>query len=96
MAYRVIKHFVDLQDNNYSYDVGDVFPHTGMVVESSRLAELSGSYNKQRQPLIAYEDDPEEISEMTKKELIEYAEKNGIDLKDAKTKAHILEIIENA
>ena len=52
MAYRVIRHFVDLQDNNYSYGVGDVFPHAGVNVSDARIAELAGSDNKQGVPLI--------------------------------------------
>lgn len=54
MMYKVIKFFTDLQDNNYPYNVGDVFPHKGMTVTEARLAELAGSENKQGVPLIEY------------------------------------------
>lgn len=50
--YTVIKHFVDLQDNNHSYKVGDNFPRLGLTVSDERLAELAGSENKQGVPLI--------------------------------------------
>ena len=30
--YKVIKHFVDLQDNNHKYDVGDTYPRKGLNV----------------------------------------------------------------
>lgn len=50
--YKVIKYFTDLQDNNYAYNVGDTFPHDGLVVSEERLDELSGSKNKQGEPLI--------------------------------------------
>lgn len=50
--YIVIKHFIDLQDNNHSYNVGDIFPHTGLTVSDERLAELAGSENRQGVPLI--------------------------------------------
>lgn len=50
--YKVIKRFVDLQDNNYLYNVGDVFPHSGYEVSEARLAELSGSENRRGIPLI--------------------------------------------
>lgn len=50
--YKVIKHFVDLQDKNHSYNVGDDFPRVGMSVTEERLAELAGNDNKQGVPLI--------------------------------------------
>ena len=55
--YRVIKAFVDLQDNNYKYDVGDTYPRKGLNVLQSRINELASYKNKQKTPLI------EEISE---------------------------------
>lgn len=50
--YKVIKYFLDLQDNNHEYNVGDVFPHDGLPVSEERLAELAGSENRQGTPLI--------------------------------------------
>ena len=50
--YKVIKYFVDLQDNNHPYSVGDVFPRKGVEVAEERIAELAGSQNKQGVPLI--------------------------------------------
>jgi hypothetical protein len=50
--YRVIKYFTDLQDNDYEYKVGDIFPHQGFEVTQDRLDELSGPNNKQGVPLI--------------------------------------------
>lgn len=50
--YRVIRFFTDLQDNDYAYNVGDTFPRDGVDVTEERLAELSGSDNKQGIPLI--------------------------------------------
>ena len=52
MEYRVIEYFTDLQDNGYAYNVGDIFPHVGIEVSPSRIAELSGSKNKRKRPLI--------------------------------------------
>lgn len=51
--YKVIKYFMDLQDGNHPYNVGDVFPRKGMKVSEDRIAELAGSENKQGVPLIA-------------------------------------------
>lgn len=50
--YEVIKYFTDLQDNSHPYNVGDIFPRQGKDVTETRIAELSGSNNKQRTPLI--------------------------------------------
>lgn len=50
--YKVIKAFVDLQDCNYPYSVGDVFPHKEKTVTDERLTELAGKDNKQGEPLI--------------------------------------------
>lgn len=53
MMYKVIVHFTDLQDNNWPYKTGDIFPRHGFSVTDARLAELSGSDNKRGIPLIA-------------------------------------------
>ena len=55
--YKVIKFFTDLHDNNYPYNVGDVFPRDGVTVTAGRLEELAGSNNKQGVPLIEYIDE---------------------------------------
>lgn len=44
--YKVKEYFTDLQDNNYAYNPGDVFPRDGMKVSKKRLAELAGTENK--------------------------------------------------
>ena len=59
--YRVIKHFVDLQDNNYKYDVGDTYPRKGLNVLKSRINELASDKNLQKTPLV------EEIPEVEEK-----------------------------
>lgn len=60
MMYKVIKYFVDLQDNNYPYQVGDKFPRRGLKVSADRIAELAGSENKQGVPLIQLVEEAEE------------------------------------
>jgi hypothetical protein len=52
MMYRVIRYFTDLQDNDYAYNVGDVYPRQGIVVSSERITELASAENLQRVPLI--------------------------------------------
>lgn len=50
--YKVIKHFIDLHDNDHSYNEGDIFPREGVDVDKERIEELAGSNNKQHTPLI--------------------------------------------
>ena len=57
--YKVIKHFIDLHDNDHSYNEGDIFPREGGDVSEERIKELAGSDNKQHTPLIELvEEDP--------------------------------------
>ena len=58
--YKVIKYFVDLQDNNHKYDVGDTYPRKGLNVLQSRINELASDKNKQKTPLIEEIPDVEE------------------------------------
>ncbi len=50
--YEVIHFFTDLQDDNYPYNAGDIFPHNGLKVSEERLKELSSNNNRQKKPLI--------------------------------------------
>lgn len=52
MKYKVIALFTDLEDNNYKYQVGDEYPRLGIQPSEKRIAELSGSLNKRKMPLI--------------------------------------------
>lgn len=56
--FRVIKHFTDLTDNNYPYQVGDKYPREGLRPNPNRYRELSTDKNKQGVPLIQKVDDP--------------------------------------
>lgn len=59
MMYKVIRSFTDLQDSDYAYNVGDVYPRQGMTVTAQRLAELAGANNRQGVPLIEAVNEPE-------------------------------------
>lgn len=77
MKYRVIKYFTDLQDNDYPYNVGDVFPRKGKIVTASRIKELSGTQNKRGVALIEEVRGTKETAEtaenatVSKKEIVE-------------------------
>lgn len=51
--FKVLKHFVDLQDNRFEYHSGDTFPRDGLKVSKARFTELSTDKNKRGVPLIA-------------------------------------------
>ena len=62
--YKVIKHFIDLHDNDHSYNEGDIFPHEGVDVSKERIEELTGSTNKQHTPLIELvEETPDNVTD---------------------------------
>lgn len=65
MSYKVIHRFTDLQDNNYPYDEGDIFPRQGFKVSEERIKELASENNKRRMKLIELVDD--EPKKATKK-----------------------------
>lgn len=69
MMYRVIRYFTDLQDNDYAYNVGDVYPRQGMSVSDERFAELASAENRQKTPLIEAVDEPD--AEVTAKDAAE-------------------------
>lgn len=50
--YKVIRAFHDLEDNNKTYRVGDVFPTDGKSKE--RIAYLKSDTNKLGEPVIKY------------------------------------------
>lgn len=68
MKYTVIRHFTDLQDNNYKYKEGMTYPREGYVPSEHRILELAGSENKQRTPLISANDAEENIEAGTGEE----------------------------
>ena len=62
--YKVIKHFTDLQDNNFAYYPEDparnTYPRKGLNVLPSRIKELASDKNRQGCPLIEEIPDVEE------------------------------------
>lgn len=64
--YKAIEHFTDLQDENYSYNVGDTFPRSGYNASEERIAELSGSDNLRGRAVI--EIIPDTVTEETAEE----------------------------
>ena len=67
---KVIKLFFDLQDGNYKYEVGDMYPRKGYKTTDARIAELAGAKNKIGVALIEVEQ-PKEEPKPKKKKTIE-------------------------
>lgn len=100
--YEVIHYFTDLQDNEYPYNVGEVFPRNGLTVSEERLKELSGSNNKQHKPLIKFleeempfSDDEIELEEDSAGKKYTKTEINGMSTEELQNLA-AAEGIENA
>ena len=64
MSYRVIHKFIDLQDADYLYRVGDKYPRPGMNVKQSRIDELASNRNKVGEPLIT-SNEPKKAEDFT-------------------------------
>ena len=69
MAYRVVRHFTDLQDKGYPYAEGDTYPREGYEPSDERIEMLSTANNRQRTVLI--EAVPEVIPETESVETVE-------------------------
>lgn len=52
MAYIVVKHFTDLQDDGYKYAEGDTYPRKGYEPSAERIEMLSTKKNRQKTVLI--------------------------------------------
>lgn len=48
----VSKGFIDLQDNNHEYEIGDVYPREGYEPDEVRILTLASDKNLQGTPLI--------------------------------------------
>lgn len=61
MGYIATVYFTDLQDNNFEYHAGDIYPRQGYEPTAERIAELSSDANKRKRPVIAaIEEDKQE------------------------------------
>lgn len=98
--YITIKLFTDLQDDNWLYNVGDVYPRKGLNVTESRIKELSSANNRQGKPLIKKIEEPnlepnlepkKDLSNLNKVQLMKIAKKKGLNVKQSMSKATLLE-----
>ena len=82
MEYKTLKAIRDLQDNEHHYKKGEAYPRKGFEVAQERLDELVqiGAIEK-----------TQDLSKLTKAELIDLAEDNQVEVMDSDTKADIIE-----
>lgn len=74
MKYNVIVDFTDLQDNNFKYHAGDLFPRKGLSVSKERIEALTTDKNRRGFPVIKAIDNSVEDEETVEK-LVEEPEK---------------------
>lgn len=92
MADKVIEFFVDLQDGNREYNVGDTFPADGVEVSDERLEELRSSDNKRKRPVIKSDEDG--LVDKTVVELKDIADEKGIEYDSKIKKAELIALLE--
>lgn len=89
MSFKVTQAIRDLQDNNFYYAAGDIFPREGLVVNDERVAELvKGGY------IVADVEEDTDLSKLKKDELVALAVEKGIEVDTKDTKAEIIEKLE--
>lgn len=108
MNYSVIRAFFDVQDGEYGYHVGDVFPREGYAPSQERLDSLLSANNAGHQPFIVEVDENVEevnaevteatqevtdLKDLTNPELAKLAEEKGLEAPKKATKAQLLELL---
>ena len=89
MAFKVTQAIRDLQDNNFYYAAGDIYPRKNLQVDDERLAELvKGGY------IVADVEEDADLSKLKKDELVALAVEKGIEVDTKDTKAEIIEKLE--
>lgn len=85
-SYEVVRPFVDA-DSKTPYEVGDIYPTDITDERITQLLHADNKFNKQYIKLVVEDKN-------TKAELIEIAQKHGIEVSEKDTKADILDTLE--
>lgn len=90
MLYKVITRFKDADDDNYLYEVGDLYPREGYYPTDKRIDELSTTNNRRNvvgiEPIMLYA--------LKVSELKDIAEQLEIEQYSSMKKAELIEAIE--
>lgn len=90
MLYKVITRFKDADDDNYLYEVGDLYPREGYYPTDKRIDELSTTNNRRNVVGIK----PIMLNELKVSELKDIAEQLEIEQYSSMKKAELIEAIE--
>ncbi|RIN52088.1 Rho termination protein [Staphylococcus simulans] len=90
MLYKVITRFKDADDDNYLYEVGDLYPREGYYPTDKRIDELSTTNN--RRNVVGIE--PIMLNALKVSELKAIAEQLEIEQYSSMKKAELIEAIE--
>ena len=71
MQYEVLEYFTDLQDNDYEYNVGDVYPHEGYTPTDKRINDLVSDNNVRKHPIIKAIPEKTESAEIVETSAVE-------------------------
>lgn len=71
MKYEVLEYFTDLQDNDYEYKVGDVYPHEGYTPTDKRISDLATDNNVRKHPIIKAIPEKAESAEIVETSAVE-------------------------
>ena len=85
MSYKAVTIFTDLQDDNYKYQAGDIFPREGLEVSEERLEELASDKNRRHKPVIEKVED--EVTDIPVTEEVQVDEPKPAPKKGGRKKA---------
>ena len=88
--YKVEVQFLDGQDDNHLYKVGDVYPRVGIKPTQERIEELSTDNNRRNVVAISKLD----LNKMKLSELRELAEQRDLDDISSRKKVDLIEALE--
>lgn len=88
--YKVEVQFLDGQDDNHLYKVGDVYPRVGIKPTQERIEELSTDNNRRNVVAISKID----LNKLKLSELRELAEQRDLDDISSRKKVDLIEALE--
>lgn len=59
IMFEVLEYFTDLQDGNFEYKVGDIYPREGYKPTQKRINQLASDENVRKRPIIKAIEAPE-------------------------------------